>query len=231
MYRVNHIMRTINEMNFYTPHMRVDRFTGYSNGLQKISFCILLVSFYLLVITALIYGLFDIKNGLNFTSTLSLYFVNIIAGGVCLLSPLIGTLKYIYNFKGEIINELIYDIDNDEQYIEVLMPYSLEELIYASKCIRARISKVKSKCFFMGSEGTSVISILCLSYSGVCVMSGVNVEEIGLIGFFDMAIKFVLFFMLHLLLINTFFKRKLRYLQKLKSLIDMTVSTKKNFIP
>lgn len=206
MYRVNHIMRTINEMNFYTPHMRVDRFTGYSNKLQKISFCILLVSFYLLVVTALIYGPFDIKNGLSFTSALSLYFVNIIAGGVYLLSPLIGTLKYIYNFKGEIINELIYDIDNDEQYIEVLMPYSLEELIYASKCIRARISKVKSKRFFMGSGGTSVISILCLSYSGVCVISGVNVEEIGLIGFFDMAIKFVLFFMLHLLWINIFLR-------------------------
>ncbi|WP_244601079.1 hypothetical protein [Escherichia coli] len=230
MFRVNHIMRTINEMSFYTPHIKLNKFTDYLFRLKKISFCITLVSFYLLIVMAFIYGPFEIKNGLGFISALSLYFATIIAGGFYLSVPVIGALKYICNFKGEMINELIYDIDNDEQYIESLMPYSLEELAYASKCIHTRIQKVKSKRFFMERGEISVISILCLSYSSVCVISGINIKGVFFFGgIFDMVIILVMFFILHTSLISMLFKRKLRYLQKINSLIDMTLNIKRNF--
>ena len=44
MYRVNHIMRTINEMSSYTPHMKVNRIAERLSKVQKISFCISVIS-------------------------------------------------------------------------------------------------------------------------------------------------------------------------------------------
>ncbi len=35
MYRVNHIMRTINEMSSYTPHMKVNRIAERLSKVQK----------------------------------------------------------------------------------------------------------------------------------------------------------------------------------------------------
>ncbi|SQQ93399.1 Uncharacterised protein [Escherichia coli] len=46
MYRVNHIMRTINEMSSYTPHMKVNRIAERLSKVQKISFCISVISFF-----------------------------------------------------------------------------------------------------------------------------------------------------------------------------------------
>lgn len=149
MYRVNHIMRTINEMSSYTPHMKVNRIAERLSKVQKISFASLLFLFLLAIIT-LTYGPFNTKSNLSFISALSLYFINVIMGVTYLSVPVINTIKYIYNFKGEVVNELIYDIDSDEQHIEALLPYSLEELTYVSNCIQVRIPKIKSKCFLWG---------------------------------------------------------------------------------
>ncbi|WP_244596303.1 hypothetical protein [Escherichia coli] len=126
MYRVNHIMRTINEMSSYTPHMKVNRIAERLSKVQKISFCISVISFFLLAIITLTYGPVNTKSNLSFISALSLYFINVIMGVTYLSVPVINTIKYIYNFKGEVVNELIYDIDSDEQHIEALLPYSLE---------------------------------------------------------------------------------------------------------
>ncbi len=71
MYRVNHIMRTINEMSSYTPHMKVNRISERLSKLQKLSFCVSIISFFLLSIIALTYGPFDTKNNLSFISVLS----------------------------------------------------------------------------------------------------------------------------------------------------------------
>lgn len=46
MYRVNHIMRTINEMSSYTPHMKVNRISERLSKLQKLSFCISIFLFF-----------------------------------------------------------------------------------------------------------------------------------------------------------------------------------------
>ncbi|HFF1894442.1 TPA: hypothetical protein ACGBJ4_004781, partial [Escherichia coli] len=87
MYRVNHIMRTINEMSSYTPHMKVNRISERLSKLQKLSFCISIISFFLLSIIALTYGPFDTKNNLSFISVLSLYFINVIVGVAYLSVP------------------------------------------------------------------------------------------------------------------------------------------------
>ncbi|KAE9666532.1 hypothetical protein [Escherichia coli] len=229
MYRVNHIMRTINEMSSYTPHMKVNRITERLDKLQKISFCISIFSFFLLAVIALTYGPFDTKNNLSFISALSLYFINVIVGVTYLSVPVFNTVKYIYNFKGEVINELIYDIDSDEQHIEVLLPYSLEELTYASNCIQARIPKIKSKCFLWGGGKTAVISILCLSYYVICLVNGGALESIfvGAVG--DQIIITAMLFILYTSLMNMCFKQKILYLQNLKMIIDMTIKIKRNF--
>lgn len=226
MYRVNHIMRTINEMSFYAPHMKVDRNVERLSKLQKISFCVSIVSFSLLAIIALIYGPFDTKSNLSHISALSLYFINVIMGIVYLLVPVINTVKYTCNFKGEIINELIYGIDSDEQYIEALMPYSLEELAYVSNCIYVRIPKIKSKCFLWGGGKTAIISVLCLSYFAICLISTGG----GEIGTSDKIIIAAMFFILYSSLMNMSFKKKLLYLQNLKLIIDMTIKIKKSHI-
>ncbi|HHO9746228.1 TPA: hypothetical protein ACRZFB_003684 [Escherichia coli] len=229
MYRVNHIMRTINEMSSYTPHMKVNRISERLSKLQKLSFCISIISFFLLSIIALTYGPFDTKNNLSFISVLSLYFINVIVGVVYLSVPVINTIKYIYNFKGEVINELIYDIDSDEQHIEALLPYSLEELTYVSYCIQARIPKIKSKCFLWGGGKTAIISILFLSYYAINLANGGNIEGIFVGGVGDKVIVVVMFFILYTSLMNMFFKQKYLYLQNLKLIIDMTIKIKRNF--
>ncbi|EFB1475336.1 hypothetical protein ABDB92_004717 [Escherichia coli O13/O135:H23] len=229
MYRVNHIMRTINEMSSYTPHMKVNRITERLDKLQKISFCISILSFFLLAVIALTYGPFDTKSNLSFISVSSLYFINIIVGVTYLSVPVFNIVKYIYNLKGEVINELIYDIDSDEQHIEVLLPYSLEELTYASNCIQVRIPKIKSKCFLWGGGKTAIISILCLSYYIICHFNGGAQEGIfiGVVG--DQIIITAMLFILYTSLMNMFFKQKALYLQNLKMIIDMTIKIKRNF--
>lgn len=150
--------------------------------------------------------------------------------GVAYLSvPVINTIKYIYNFKGEVINELIYDIDSDEQHIEALLPYSLEELTYVSYCIQARIPKIKSKCFLWGGGKTAIISILFLSYYAINLANGGNIEGIFVGGVGDKVIVVVMFFILYTSLMNMFFKQKYLYLQNLKLIIDMTIKIKRNF--
>lgn len=48
MYRVNHIMRTINEMSSYTPHMKVNRIAERLSKVQKYLFASLLFLFFFL---------------------------------------------------------------------------------------------------------------------------------------------------------------------------------------
>jgi pimeloyl-CoA synthetase len=45
----------------------------------------------------------------------------------------------------EIFNDLICEIDNDEQNIEKLMPYSLTELNYSIDWLNIKIQRVKSR--------------------------------------------------------------------------------------
>ncbi len=229
MYRINHIMRTINEMSSYTPHMRVNRIAERLSKVQKISFCISIISFFLLAIIALTYGPFNTKSNLSFISALSLYFINIIMGVTYLSVPVINAIKYLYNFKGEMVNELIYDIDSDEQHIETLLPYSLEELTYVSNCIQVRIPKIKSKCFLWGGEKTAITSILCLSYSAICIVNGGSIDGIFVGGGADKIIVTIMFFILYTSLMNMFLKQKLLYLQNLKMIIDLSIKIKRNF--
>lgn len=126
------------------------------------------------------------------------------------------------------VNELIYDIDSDEQHIEALLPYSLEELTYVSNCIQVRIPKIKSKCFLWGGGKTAIISILCLSYSAICIVNGGSIDGI-LLG--RLVIKLLspsCFYTLHII-DEYVFKQKLLYLQNLKMIIDMTIKIKRNF--
>lgn len=229
MYRVNHIMRTINEMSSYTPHMKVNRIAERLSKVQKISFCISVISFFLLAIITLTYGPFNTKSNLSFISALSLYFINVIMEVTYLSVPVINTIRYIYNFKGEVVNELIYDIDSDEQHIEALLPYSLEELTYVSNCIQVRIPKIKSKCFLWGGGKTAIISILCLSYSAICIVNGGSIDGIFVGETGDKIIVAIMLFILYTSLMNMFFKQKLLYLQNLKMIIDMTIKIKRNF--
>lgn len=61
MYRVNHIMRTINEMSSYTPHMKVNRISENLKKVQKYHFSSLFFLF-MLTIISLTYGPFDTKT-------------------------------------------------------------------------------------------------------------------------------------------------------------------------
>ncbi|WP_096941892.1 hypothetical protein [Escherichia coli] len=229
MYRVNHIMRTINEMSSYTPHMKVNRISENLKKVQKVSFFISILSFFMLTIISLTYGPFDTKNNLSFISALSIYFINIIVGFTYLLVPAINAVKYIYNLKEEVINELIYDIDSDEQHIEALMPYSLEELTYVSNCIQARPPEIKSKFFFLTGGKTAIISILFLSYYYISLINESNIGGVFVEGGGDKFFVFIMFFILYTSLINVFLKQKILYLTKLKLIIDMAIKIKINF--
>lgn len=230
MYRVNHIMRTINEMRLYTPHMKANKMMDRLSKLQKISFRISIISFLLLAIIALTYGPFDTKSNLSFISALILYFVNITACVTCLSVPIIGIVRHTYDFKEEVVNELIYGIDRDEQHIEALMPYSLEELTYVANCIHVRISKIKSKCSFFGGEKTAIISILFLSYFAIEVINEANTVGLFFLSSWDKLIAVTLVFILYASLMTMFFKQKLAYLQDIKTLIDMSIKIKNNFM-
>ncbi|EDR0834099.1 hypothetical protein AC341_004816, partial [Salmonella enterica subsp. enterica serovar Thompson] len=88
---------------------------------------------------------------------LVLYALNSVAGIVYLFTPIIPGVKFMLNFKKEIFNDLICEIDNDEQNIEKLMPYSLIELNYSIDWLNIKIQRVKSRINDFFGEKTAVL--------------------------------------------------------------------------
>ncbi|KUS82059.1 hypothetical protein AWE77_21500 [Escherichia coli] len=228
MYRVNHIMRTINEMNSYTPHMKVNRISEHSKKLQRFSFYISIASIAALSFIALMCILFNNKNNFIFIIALFFYLINVMGSIIYLLAPILGVVKHLYNLKGELLNDLIYDIDNDEQHIEALMSYSLDELIYIKNCIHVRVINMRAKCFFLGGE-TAIISILCLSHYAFIFIKSINTGLFLSMSLFDEIIILFLIIICYASLMSMIFKRKFTYLQSLDRIIDMAIKIKNSF--
>ena len=78
------------------------------------------------------------------------------------------------NFKKEIFNDLICEIDNDERNVEKLMQYSLDELTYATDCLNLKIERIKLRVNDFFGEKTAIFSILGLAYSAIQSVGGLN---------------------------------------------------------
>ncbi|MCT8345068.1 hypothetical protein LG003_20020 [Photorhabdus kleinii] len=136
------------------------------------------------------------------------------------------------NFKKEIFNDLICEIDNDEQNIEKLMPYSLTELNYSIDWLNIKIQRVKSRINDFFGEKTAILSILGLSYSAIQAIGGFNkLSDTISKGIFNSGtantlIVFGLAFLLGLSFGALALKNIANHLQYLKEIIEITKKLK-----
>lgn len=232
MYRVNQIIKTISKMNSYAPYNQINK---KSNILRKIQVCSFLISFFslvLMVIMVAIYKIFSLPKELFILPSLCLYILNSIAGIIYLFTPIIPGLKFILNFKKEIFNDLICEIDNDEQNIQKLMPYSLTELNYSIDWLNIKIQRLKSRINDFFGEKTAVLSIVGLAYSAVQGLGGLNklgdTISKGLFnsGTANTLCVFGLAFLLGLSLGALALKNVTNHLQYLKEIIEFAKKTK-----
>lgn len=234
MYRVNQIIKTISEMNTYAPYKIINKKSNLLRKIQVYSFLTSLFSLFLMVLIAVIYKYFSLPKDPFILAALILYAINSIACIIYLFTPIIPGIKFMLNFKKEIFNDLICEIDNDEQNILNLMPYSLTELNYCTDWLSIKIKRVKSKINDFFGEKTAVLSILGLAYSAVQGIGGLNklgdTISKGLFnsGTVNTLIAFGLAFLLGLSLGALALKNVANHLQYLKEILELAKARKEH---
>jgi len=179
-----------------------------------------------------IYKAFNLPKEPFILSAFFLYFLNSIACILYLFIPIITGLKFMLNFKNEIFNDLICEIDNDEQNIQKLLPYSLDELNYSIDWLNLKIQRLKSRINDFFGEKTAVLSIIGLAYSTIQGFGGLNklgdTISKGLFnsGTANTLIVFGLAFLLGLSLGALALKNVANHLQYLKEVLELTKKTK-----
>ncbi|ENB7448309.1 hypothetical protein ABIM26_004768 [Klebsiella aerogenes] len=232
MYRVNQIIKTISKMNSYAPYNQINKKSNLLRKIQVYSFLSSLFSLILMAIMAVIYKIFDFPKELFVLPALVLYILNSVAGIVYLFTPIIPGVKFILNFKKEIFNDLICEIDNDEQNVEKLMPYSITELNYAIDWLNIKIQRLKLRINDFFGEKTAVLSIIGLAYSAIQGFGGLNklgdTISKGLFysGTTNTLIVFGLFFLLGLSLGALALKNVANNLQYLKEMLELAKKNK-----
>lgn len=232
MYRVNQIIKTISKMNSYAPYNQINKNSNLLRKVQVYSFLTSLISLVLMVIIAVIYKICDLPKEPFLLPALVLYALNSVAGIVYLFTPIIPGVKFMLNFKKEIFNDLICEIDNDEQNIEKLMPYSLIELNYSIDWLNIKIQRVKSRINDFFGEKTAVLSIIGLAYSAIQGFGGLDklgdTISKGLFnsGTANTLIVFGLAFLLGLSLGALALKNVANHLQYLKEVLELTIKIK-----
>ncbi|MCC8464746.1 hypothetical protein [Photorhabdus bodei] len=232
MYRVNQIIKTISKMNSYAPYNQINKKSNLLRKIQVYSFLISFFSLVLMVIMIAIYKIFSLPKEPFILPAFCLYILNSIAGIVYLFTPIIPGLKFMLNFKKEIFNDLICEIDNDEQNIQKLLPYSLAELNYSIDWLNLKIQRLKSRVNDFFGEKTAVLSIIGLAYSTVQGFGGLNklgdAISKGLFnsGTANTLIVFGLAFLLGLSLGALALKNIVNHLQYLKEIIEMARKVK-----
>ncbi|EOC0588758.1 hypothetical protein ACI01G_003989, partial [Cronobacter sakazakii] len=164
--------------------------------------------------------------------SLFLYVLNSLAGIIYLFTPIIPGVKFMLNLKKEIFNDLICEIDNDEQNVEKVMPYSLTELEYSIDWLNMKIQRVRSRINDFFGEKTAILSVLGLAYSATQAIGGLNkISETISKGIFtsgtaNTIIVFGLAFLLGLSLGALTLKNIANHLQYLKEILEMAKKNK-----
>jgi len=232
MYRVNQIIKEISKMNTYAPYNQIHKKSNLLRKIQVCSFLTSLFSLFLMVVMAVIYKVFDLPKQQFILPALVLYALNSIAGIIYLFTPIIPGVKFMLNFKKEVFNDLICEIDHDEQNIEKLIPYSLTELNYSIDWLNIKIQRVKSRINDFFGEKTAVLSIIGLAYSAIQGFGGLDklgdTISKGLFnsGTANTLIVFGLAFPLGLSLGALALKNVAKHLQYLKDMIELAKKTK-----
>ncbi|HHF8685872.1 TPA: hypothetical protein ACPT8D_006077, partial [Klebsiella pneumoniae] len=196
------------------------------------SFLISLLSLFLMVILALVYKVSNLPKDPFILPSLFLYVLNSLAGIIYLFTPIIPGVKFMLNLKKEIFNDLICEIDNDEQNVEKVMPYSLTELEYSIDWLNMKIQRVRSRINDFFGEKTAILSVLGLAYSAIQAIGGLNkISETISKGIFtsgtaNTIIVFGLAFLLGLSLGALTLKNIANHLQYLKEILEMAKKNK-----
>lgn len=232
MYRVNQIIKTISKMNCYAPYNQINKKSNLLRKVQVYSFLTSLISLVLMVLMAVIYKICNLPKEPFLLPALVLYVNNSVAGIIYLFTPIIPGVKFMLNFKKEIFNDLICEIDNDEQNIEKLIPYSIIELHYAIEWLNINIQRVKLRINDFFGEKTAVLSIIGLAYSAVKGFGGLDklgdTISKGLFnsGTANTLIVFGLAFLLGLSLGALALKNVANHLQYLKEILELAKKEK-----
>ncbi|HBT4666901.1 TPA: hypothetical protein MB329_005060 [Klebsiella pneumoniae] len=185
-----------------------------------------------MVILALVYKVSNLPKDPFILPSLFLYVLNSLAGIIYLFTPIIPGVKFMLNLKKEIFNDLICEIDNDEQNVEKVMPYSLTELEYSIDWLNMKIQRVRSRINDFFGEKTAILSVLGLAYSAIQAIGGLNkISETISKGIFtsgtaNTIIVFGLAFLLGLSLGALTLKNIANHLQYLKEILEMAKKNK-----
>lgn len=219
-------------MSSYEPYNQINKKSNLLRDIKLYSFLISFFSLALIAIIIAIYKSFTLPKEPFIVPVFYLYILNSIACIVYLFIPIIPVLKFMLNFKKEIFNDLICEIDNDEQNIQKLLPYSLAELNYSIDWLNLKTQRLKSRINNFFGEKTAVLSIVGLAYSAVQSLGGLNklgdTISKGLFnsGAANTIIAFGLTFLLGLSLGALVLKHIANHLQYLKEVLELTIKTK-----
>lgn len=219
-------------MNSYAPYKNINNKSRLLKKVQVHSFLISLLSLFLMVILALVYKVSNLPKDPFILPSLFLYVLNSLAGIIYLFTPIIPGVKFMLNLKKEIFNDLICEIDNDEQNVEKVMPYSLTELEYSIDWLNMKIQRVRSRINDFFGEKTAILSVLGLAYSAIQAIGGLNkISETISKGIFtsgtaNTIIVFGLAFLLGLSLGALTLKNIANHLQYLKEILEMAKKNK-----
>lgn len=232
MFRTNQIVTTISKMNPHAPYSKVNKKSKNLIKIQKYSFLTSLLSLFTMIIMLAIYKSFDLPKEPFIPAAFVFYILNLTATTIFIITPIIPGVKFMLNLKHEVFNDLICEIDNDEQNIEKLMPYSVSELSYSIDWLNIKMQRLKSRVNDFFGEKTAILSIIGLAYSAVQAFGGLgklgDTISKGLFssGTANTLIVFSLAFLLGLSLGALILKHISNHLQYLKEILELAKKQK-----
>lgn len=234
--RINQIVGILSKMESHTPFATMKAKKRISIKIQNYSLLGCIFSFLLLMILFVICLTFKIKKNSVKTFALILLVINHIFGIVCLLTPVISGMKFIFNMRNEVMNDFQMEINHDEKNVEQLEHYSIPELDYATHLLAFKIERFKARISDFFGTKTAILSILGLSYSAVQALGGFEkITHILAKGLFNSDIAniisiFGLSFLLGISIGAIIMKNIINHFEYLKSILELAKQRKNRSI-
>ncbi|WP_413796537.1 hypothetical protein [Kosakonia cowanii] len=234
MNRINQIVSILSKMESYTPFAAMKSKNKTLIKIQNYSLLGCIFCLVLLVVLIIMCLIFDIEKKNVEIYAIIILIITHISGIVCLLTPVISGIKFIYNMRKEVLNDFQIEVNHDEKNVEQLDHYSISELDYATYWLNFKIERFKARISDFFGTKTAILSILGLSYSAVQALGGFEkISSVLAKGLFNSDIANIisilgLSFLLGVSLGAIVMKNIINHFEYLKNILELAKQRKKN---
>ena len=234
MNRINQIVSILSKMESYTPFAAMKSKNKTSIKIQNYSLLGCIFCLLLLVALIIMCLTFNIEKKNVEIYAIIILIINHIFGIVCLLTPVISGIKFMYNMRKEVLNDFQIEVNHDEKNVEQLDYYSISELDYATYWLNFKIERFKARISDFFGTKTAILSILGLSYSAVQALGGFEkISSVLVKGLFNSDIANIisilgLSFLLGVSLGAIVMKNIINHFEYLKNILELAKQRKKD---